>query len=82
MPHPRTGLRGVSRRRSFTAMIVGTANFGSDIDLIVDVDPECSLIDLAGLQLDMVEPLGHSVDVTTRFDSIIRRRVEEQSVLL
>ena len=74
--------RGVSNIRVYGSVARGTANSESDIDLIVDVEPECSLIDLAGFQLDMEELLGHSVDVTTRVDSIIRRRVEEQSVLL
>jgi predicted nucleotidyltransferase len=38
---------------------------GSDLDLLVDVRPGSSLLDIAGLQIDIEEALGVKVDLCT-----------------
>lgn len=43
----------------------GEQTAGSDVDLLVDLDPGRSLFDLAALHDDLQDLLGHSVDVLT-----------------
>ncbi len=49
--------------RLFGSVARGDANAGSDIDLLVDLDPEVGLVGLAGLERELTELLGCAVDV-------------------
>ena len=61
-------------RRQYKAQIVavfgsyarGDFHAHSDLDLLVDVDPGASLLDLVGLQYFLEDRLGCKVDVGTR----------------
>jgi uncharacterized protein len=56
----------------------------SDIDLLVDMEPRRSLLDLAGLLVDLEELLGCKVDVVPE-DSLrmrIKDRVLKEAVAL
>jgi predicted nucleotidyltransferase len=57
--------RGVTDVRVFGSVVSGLADAQSDIDLLVTLERGRSLIDLAGLRLDLQEYLGCSVDVAT-----------------
>ena len=57
--------RGASNVRLFGSLARGTADEASDVDLLVDLDPGRSLIDLAGLELDLEALLKTRVDVGT-----------------
>ncbi|MBU7048271.1 MAG: nucleotidyltransferase domain-containing protein [Theionarchaea archaeon] len=46
-------------------MIRGEATEDSDIDLLVEFEGEKSLLDLAGLKIELEEILGKKVDVLT-----------------
>ena len=55
--------RGASNLRVFGSVARGEARPDSDIDFLVDLDPQRTLFDLSGLILDLEEALGRKVDV-------------------
>lgn len=62
----------------------GEADEKSDIDLLVDMEPHRSLLELAGLLIELEELLGHNVDVVPE-DSLrarIKERVLKEAVAL
>lgn len=58
----RYGARNV---RLFGSVARDGADAASDIDLLVDLDPDRSLIDLATLELELERILGRKVDLAT-----------------
>jgi len=54
---------GAHNVRVFGSAARGDDQEGSDIDLLIDLDPGRSLLDLAGLRLDLQALLGRRVDV-------------------
>ena len=56
---------GAHHVRVFGSVARGDAGPSSDIDLLVDMEPGRSLLDLAGLVADLQSLLGRSVDVVT-----------------
>ena len=54
---------GAHNLRVFGSVARGEEQEDSDIDLLIDLDPGRSLLDLAGLMLDLEELLGRRVDV-------------------
>lgn len=56
---------GASNVRLFGSVIRGEDNDRSDIDFLVDMEPGRSLLDLAGLQLELEALLERKVDVLT-----------------
>ena len=55
--------RGASNLRVVGSVARGDDEAGSDIDFVVDFEPTRSLVDVAGLILDLQEILGVPVDV-------------------
>jgi uncharacterized protein len=55
--------RGAWNLRVFGSVARGDHNDQSDIDFLVDFEPSRSLVDVAGLILDLQEILGVPVDV-------------------
>lgn len=53
----------VSNIRVFGSVARGDDDENSDIDLLVDLDPHADLFDLAALDIELEELLGHPVDV-------------------
>jgi predicted nucleotidyltransferase len=75
---------GASNVRVFGSVARGEADERSDIDLLVDMERERSLLSLAGLLVDLEELLGCQVDVVPE-DSLrerIKRRVLQEAVPL
>jgi hypothetical protein len=56
---------GAHNVRVFGSVARGNDTSDSDIDLLVEFDPERSLYDLVGLQLDIESLLGRRADVVT-----------------
>ena len=54
--------------RIFGSILHGTDQDGSDLDLLVDALPGATLFDLGGLQVELEELLGLSVDLRTPGD--------------
>jgi predicted nucleotidyltransferase len=57
--------RGVVRARVFAYVARGEAGPGSDVDFLVEFERGRSLLDLAGLRLDLSEILQQDFDVAT-----------------
>jgi hypothetical protein len=55
--------RGAGNVRLFGSAARGEAGPGSDVDLLVELGPEVSLLDLGGLHSDLERILGRAVDV-------------------
>jgi len=75
---------GARNVRLFGSIARGDANEESDIDVLVDLEPGRSLLDLGGLLMDLQELLGREVDVVTEkgLRPRIRERVLEEAIPL
>jgi predicted nucleotidyltransferase len=56
---------GARNPRVFGSMAMGPATAASDVDLLVDMEPGRTLLDLIGLEQELAQILGHAVDVVT-----------------
>jgi predicted nucleotidyltransferase len=73
---------GASNVRIFGSVARGEAKPGSDVDVLVELEPGRSLWDLGGLLMDLQDLLGCRVDVATEKslqwyirDSVLREAV-------
>lgn len=57
--------RGAKNIRIFGSVSRGEARSDSDIDFLIDLDPDRSLLDAGGLAIDLEILLNHKVDVIT-----------------
>ena len=75
---------GARNVRVFGSVARGEANDTSDIDLLVELEPGRSLLDLGGLQYELERVLGHRVDVVTErgLKERVRLRVLKEAVPL
>ncbi len=58
----------ISNPRVFGSVLLGTDQEGSDLDLLVDAPAGTTLFDLGGLQVELEDLLGVSVDLLTPAD--------------
>jgi hypothetical protein len=77
----RHGARNV---RLFGSVARGEADTESDVDVLVDMEPGRSLLDMGGLLMDLQELLGCRVDVVSErgLRERIRQRVLKEAVAL
>ena len=76
---------GVKRAAFFGSIVRGEDTEESDIDLLVEFGERRSLLDLAGLQLELQELLRRKVDVVTygSLHRLLKERIlSEQEVIL
>ena len=75
---------GARNVRVFGSIARGEADEQSDIDLLVDMEPGRTLLDLGGLLMDLRSLLGQKVDVVTErgLKPRIRERVLAEAVTL
>lgn len=66
---------GAQNVRVFGSVARGEAGPTSDIDVLVDLEPGRSLLDLGGLLIDLQDLLGSRVDVVT--EQGLRKRIRE-----
>ncbi len=74
----------VRRASLFGSVVRGEITEASDIDLLVELPETASLLDLAGLKIDIEELLGRNVDVLT-YDSLhplLRDRILSEQVAI
>jgi len=71
---------GASNVRVFGSVVRGEARPGSDVDLLVDMEPGRSLLDLAGLHLELEDLLGFPVEIGTDVKPRIRDRVLAEAI--
>lgn len=75
---------GAKNVRVFGSVARGDARPDSDIDLLIDLDPDRSILDRIGLKYDLEDLLGRKVDVVTEkaLHAYIRPKVLRQAVAL
>jgi predicted nucleotidyltransferase len=75
---------GATNVRVFGSVARGEADAASDLDVLVDLEPGRSLLDLGGLLMDLQQLLGREVDVVTvrGLRPRIRERVLQEAVPL
>jgi len=75
---------GAKNIRVFGSVARGDADAASDVDVLVDMEPGRSLLDMGGLLMDLQDLLGCSVDVVTErgLRPRIRDRVLAEAVPL
>jgi predicted nucleotidyltransferase len=56
---------GIANPRVFGSVLHGDDEDGSDLDLLVDPAPRTSLLDVAGLQIEIEQLVGIKVDLRT-----------------
>jgi predicted nucleotidyltransferase len=56
---------GVTHIRVFGSVVRGESRPGSDLDLLVDLEPGRSILDLIAVKQDLEDFLGRTVDVVT-----------------
>jgi len=73
---------GVTRAGVFGSRARGESGVASDLDLLVDLPEGSSLLDLVGLQLDLGDELGISVDAHTyrSLHPLLRDRILAEEV--
>jgi len=69
---------GAHNLRIFGSTARGETSPGSDIDFLVDLDPDRSLMDLGGLLMDLQELLQARVDVAT--EGMLRPKVRARAL--
>ncbi len=75
---------GADNVRVFGSIARGEDSTQSDIDLLVDLRPEATLLELAGLREDLADLLGSRVDVATpgMLKPAVRKRALAEAVPL
>lgn len=75
---------GATNLRVFGSIATGREHDRSDLDLLVELSPDHSLLELISLKQDLEELLGCSVDVTeeTSLHPLIRNEILNQAVVL
>lgn len=75
---------GVKRAALFGSVVRGEAAEESDIDILVEFEGRKSLLDLAGLQIEIQELLGKKVDVLTygSLHPLLRDRILKEQVVI
>jgi uncharacterized protein len=69
---------GASNIRIFGSLARGESSPASDIDILVDLEPNRSLMDLGGLLMDLQSLLHVRVDVAT--ERMLRPKVREKAL--
>jgi len=79
--HALAGRHGARNVRVFSSVATGEAGPESDIDLLVKMDDDRSLLDVSGLALDLRALIGVKVDVVSE-DAIywlLRRKILKEA---
>ncbi len=75
---------GVRRASIFGSAVRGEMREGSDIDILVEIDKDISLLDFVALKLELEETLGRKVDLV-EYDTIkprIKERILKEQVVI
>lgn len=72
----------VKKAALFGSIVTGEATSKSDVDILVEFKGKKSLLDLAGLELELEKKLGRNVDVLTfnYINPLIRDRILSEQV--
>jgi hypothetical protein len=74
----------VKKAALFGSYVRGEAKEGSDIDILVELDEDVSLLDFAGIKLELEEATGKKVDLVEyeTIKPLLRDRILKEQVVL
>ena len=75
---------GVTRAGVFGSVVREETGRDSDLDILVELPDRASLLDLAGLKIELEELLGNKVDVVT-YDSLhplLKERILSEEIAI
>jgi len=75
---------GVKRIGLFGSYVRGEAREDSDIDILVEIEEDISLLDFVGLKLEIEEALGRKVDLVeyNTIKPLLRERILKEQVVI
>lgn len=75
---------GVKRAGLFGSCVRGEIKEDSDIDILVEIEEDISLLDFVGIKLELEEALGRKVDLAeySTIKPLLRERILEEQVVL
>ena len=75
---------GVKKAGLFGSYARGDMNNNSDIDILVEIDDDISLLDFVGIKLDIEESLGKKIDLIeySAIKPIIKERILNEQIIL
>lgn len=75
---------GAHNVRVFGSVVRGESGDDSDVDVLVELDEDCSLLDRIALKQDLEDLLGASVDVVSEgsLHGLLRDRILAEAVAL
>lgn len=75
---------GVKRAGVFGSCVRGEMKEDSDIDILVEIEKDLSLLDFVGLKLEIEEALGRKVDLVEycTVKPLLRERILNQQVAI
>ncbi len=75
---------GVKRAGLFGSYVRGDMREDSDIDILVEIEKDISLLDFAGLKLEIEEALGTKVDLVeyNTVKPLLRERILKEQVVI
>jgi len=75
---------GVKRSGIFGSLVRGEANEYSDVDILVEIESDISLLDFVGLKIEIEETLGKKVDLVeySTIKPLIRERILSEQVII
>jgi predicted nucleotidyltransferase len=78
------GAHGARHPRIFGSVARGQSRPSSDLDVLVEMEPGRTLLDLVGLEQELGDALGRHVDVVTDggISPYLRDRIVAEAVLL
>ncbi|MBM3302921.1 MAG: nucleotidyltransferase family protein [Deltaproteobacteria bacterium] len=74
----------VKRAGLFGSCVRGEMGEDSDVDLLVEIDEDISLLDFVGIKLEIEEALGRKVDLGeySTIKPLLRGRILEEQVVI
>ena len=75
---------GVKRAGIFGSVVRREAREDSDIDILVEIESDMSLLDFVGLKLDIEEALGRRIDLVeySTIKPLLRERILSEQVAI
>lgn len=75
---------GVTKAGIFGSSVKGVAREGSDIDILVEIESDISLLDFVGLKLEIEEALGRKVDLVeyNTIKPLLKERILSEQVAI
>ena len=75
---------GVKKAAIFGSVVRGEVKADSDIDILVDIEGDMSLLDFVGLKIEIEETLGRKVDLVeySTIKPLIKERILSEQVII